>query len=224
MSQPPTERTRVRRSAKRGIYDKETVYAIVDAAYVGTVAYAAAGKVRQIPMAIWREGDALYIHGSTASGLMRDLAAGAEACIAVTHLDGLVLARSAFHHSMNYRSVVLYGKGREVVEAEAKERALDAFMNHLTPGRLSEVRPPTAQELKGTMVLAFPLDEASAKIRTGGPIDDEEDYKLPVWAGQVPLKLVTGEPLPDDRLKSGTATPAYLEGLPHEREAALSTT
>ena len=217
MSQPPSDRTRVRRSPNRGAYDRETIHSIIDAAYVGTVAYVANGMVRQIPMAVWREGDALYIHGSTASTLMRDLAAGAEACIAVTHLDGLVLARSAFHHSMNYRAVILYGKGREVVDADAKEKSLDAFMEHLMPGRLDEVRPPSRQELKGTMVLAYDLKEAAAKIRTGGPNDDEPDMALPVWAGQVPLQLATGQAVADERLAAGTAVPGYLAQLPHER-------
>lgn len=193
---PVTERTKVRRLPKRGAYDRETIHAILDEALTCHVGFVVDTAPVVIPTIHWRDGDTLYVHGSAASRMLRRLNEGVEACVTVTLLDGLVLARSAFHHSMNYRSVVVFGRAREVT-GEEKVRALEALVEHVVRGRSSEVRPPNEAELRGTTVLALPLDEASAKIRTGGPVDDEEDYALPVWAGVVPVRLTYGDPIPD---------------------------
>ncbi|HEX2832254.1 MAG TPA: pyridoxamine 5'-phosphate oxidase family protein [Thermoanaerobaculia bacterium] len=193
---PVTERTRVRRLPKRGDYELETIHAILDEALLCHVGFVVDGSPVVIPTIHWREGDQLYFHGSAASRMLRTLKVGVEACVTVTLLDGLVLARSAFHHSMNYRSVVVFGTAR-VVEGDEKLRALDALVEHVVKGRSQEVRPPNEVELKQTLVLALPIEEASAKIRTGGPVDDEEDYALPVWAGVLPLKLTPQEPIAD---------------------------
>ncbi|MGF2531412.1 pyridoxamine 5'-phosphate oxidase family protein, partial [Ralstonia pseudosolanacearum] len=184
-SPPPSARTRVRRVAQRGCYDRATLYAIIDAAYVCHLAFADAQGVHCIPTACWREGDHLYIHGSNGSRMLKLAADGAQVCVTITHLDGLVLARSAFHHSMNYRSAVIYG-AFEAVDGAAKAAALDTFVDFIAPGRAREVRPGNAKELAATTVLRIPLDEAAAKIRTGGPKDDEADLGLPVWAGVLP--------------------------------------
>lgn len=203
---PVTDRTKVRRLPKRGTYERETIHAIIDEALICHVGFivapegapgaAGAGAPVVIPTIHWRDGDTLYVHGSAASRMLRRLNEGVEACVTITLLDGLVLARSAFHHSMNYRSVVVFGRAREVT-GEEKVRALDALVEHVMRGRSSEVRSPNEAELRGTTVLALPLDEASAKIRSGGPVDDEEDYALPVWAGVVPVRLTYGEPVAD---------------------------
>lgn len=194
-----TERTRVRRLANRASYDLETIHSILDEALICHVGFAVEGKPVVIPTIHWREGNQLYFHGSVASRMLRNLRDGVDACVTVTLLDGLVLARSAFHHSMNYRSVVVFGKAREVSDREEKLRALTALVEHVVPGRSPIVRAPNESELRQTLVLALPIEEASAKIRTGGPVDDEDDYALPVWAGVVPLTLVKGEPVEDRR-------------------------
>jgi nitroimidazol reductase NimA-like FMN-containing flavoprotein (pyridoxamine 5'-phosphate oxidase superfamily) len=193
----PTDRTRVRRLPKRGAYDRETIHAILDEALVCHAGFVVDGAPVVIPTIHWRDGDTLYLHGSAASRMLRTLREGVEACVTVTLVDGLVLARSAFHHSMNYRSVVVFGRARVVESDEERLRALDALVEHVVRGRSREVRPPNEAELRQTMVLALPLDEASAKIRTGGPVDDEEDYVLPVWAGVLPLAVTPGEPIAD---------------------------
>jgi hypothetical protein len=163
-----------------------------------------------IPTSYGRKGDTLYLHGSPGSRMFRALGKGADVCITVTLLDGLVLARSAFHHSMNYRSVVIFGKATPLEDAAAKRAALRAFTEHVAPGRWQEIRQPSEKELQSTTVLAIPLKEVSAKVRTGPPIDDEQDYALPVWAGILPLELTPATPLPDDRLPKGTAVPDYV--------------
>lgn len=185
-----TERTRVRRLPKRASYDAATIYAILDEALICHVGFAVDGRPVVIPTIHWREGDRLYIHGSAASHMLRSLKEGIEACVTVTLLDGLVMARSAFHHSMNYRSVVVFGKAEEVTDREQKLHTLERLVEHIAPGRSAEVRAPNESELRQTLVLSLPIDEASAKIRTGPPIDDEEDYALPVWAGVIPLQMV----------------------------------
>ena len=196
-----TPRTTVRRMADRGVYDREAIYAILDEAlicHVGFVVPADNGvQPVVIPTIHVRVGDTLYFHGSAASRMLRSLRGGVEACVTVTLLDGLVLARSAFHHSMNYRSVVVLGKGREVTDRKEKLRALDALVEHVVPGRAAVVRAPNEMEIKQTLVIALPLAEASAKVRTGPPVDDEADYALDVWAGVVPMALVKGEPVED---------------------------
>jgi uncharacterized protein len=185
---PPTPRTRIRRVADRGRYDAETVTRIIDAAWHCHVAFSAQNEVHCIPMACWRQGDTLYIHGSNGSRLMKTLAAGANACVTITHLDGLVLARSAFHHSMNYRSVVIYGRCRQLSDAE-KFTALEHFIARIAPRRALEARPPDRNELAATLILALPIAEAAAKIREGGPKDDLADMPRPTWAGILPLRL-----------------------------------
>jgi nitroimidazol reductase NimA-like FMN-containing flavoprotein (pyridoxamine 5'-phosphate oxidase superfamily) len=193
-----TEKTKVRRLSSRGAYDTETIYAILDEALICHVGFAVDGQPFVIPTIHWRDGDTLYLHGSAASRMLRTLRGGVDACVTVTLLDGLVMARSAFHHSMNYRSVVVFGKAREVAEREEKLRALERLVEHIAPGRSAEVRGPSESELRQTLVLALPLHEASAKIRTGPPVDDVDDYKLPVWAGVVPMRMVRGEAIEDE--------------------------
>jgi nitroimidazol reductase NimA-like FMN-containing flavoprotein (pyridoxamine 5'-phosphate oxidase superfamily) len=190
-----TERTKVRRLPARASYQREAIYAILDEALICHVGFSVDGQPFVIPTIHWRDGDTLYFHGSAASRMLRTLRGGVDACVTVTLLDGLVLARSAFHHSMNYRSVVVFGKAREVTDREEKERALQTLVEHITPERAAAVRPPNEIELRQTLVLALPLHEASAKTRSGPPVDDEADYALPVWAGVVPVSLVRGEPV-----------------------------
>lgn len=192
----PTERTTVRRRANRGRYDAETVHAVLDEGLVCHLAVADDEGPIVLPTGYVRIGDEVVVHGSAANRLLRLAADGRPVCLTVTLLDGLVLARSAFNHSMNYRSVVAFGRAR-VLEGEEKERALAAFVEHMVPGRSAEARPPTARELDATLVLALPLREASAKVRTGPPHDDEADMVLDVWAGVIPLALVQGEPVRD---------------------------
>lgn len=207
----PTARTTVRRLPKRAVYDVAAVHAILDEALVCHVSFAHEGGPVTLPMAYGRKGGTLYLHGSAGSRMLGALRGGAPACVAVTLLDGLVLARSAFHHSMNYRSVVLFGRARELRDAAEKTAALCALTEHLTPGRWHDVRRPSKSELARTTVLAFPIEECSAKVRVGPPMDEEEDYARPTWAGVVPLRLETGPPLDDPRLLPGVALPGYLD-------------
>lgn len=206
-----TPRSRVKRMPARGRHDFDTVAAILDAGFLCHVGYVIEGKPYVTPTSYWREGDHVYWHGSSASRMLRALEGGIQACLTVSLIDGLVLARSAFNHSMNYRSVVVLGRARLVEGVDERAAALEAFTERLIPGRWDEVRPPTRQELKGTRVLALRLDEASAKVREGAPVDDAEDYALDAWAGVVPLRLTRGEPEPDPRLREGIAVPASVE-------------
>ncbi len=209
----PTARTTLRRLPKRGSFERETVYAILDEGFVCHVGFVVEGQPFVIPTAYGRRGDVLYLHGARASRMQKALAAGADVCVTVTLVDGLVLARSAFHHSINYRSVVVFGRARVVESEEEKNAALEAFTEHVMPGRWADVRWPTAQELAATTVLALPLEEASAKVRTGPPVDDEEDYELSVWAGVLPLSVEPGAPVADPRLRDATPAPAYVESF-----------
>src|SRR4051812_19778649 len=195
-----TPRTKLTRVPQRGSHDRETIDAILDEALIGHVAWVQDGRPAVIPTLIARDGDALLIHGSSASRTLRALRAGLDACVEVTHVDGLVLARSAFHHSMNYRSAILYGTLEPVEDAA---RALEIFTEKLVPGRWEHVRWPNRKELKGTAVLSMPITEGSTKIRTGPPVDDDEDYELETWAGVVPLRLVADAPTPDPALRDG---------------------
>jgi nitroimidazol reductase NimA-like FMN-containing flavoprotein (pyridoxamine 5'-phosphate oxidase superfamily) len=206
----PTSRSKVKRLPKRGAYDHATVHAVLDAGLLGHVGYVMDGQPFVTPTAYWREGTTLYWHGSSASRMLRHLEAGMPACLAASHLDGLVMARAGFHHSINYRSVMAFGTARLVADAGEKLAALEAFVARLYPGRWDAVRPPTVQELKGTKVIAMEIDEASAKIRSGAPVDDEEDYALPTWAGVIPVRQVIGEAIDDPRLASGIAFPSHL--------------
>lgn len=195
----PSPRTTVKRRAERGRYDHETVHAILDEAYICHVGFVHDGAPVVLPTMHARIGDRLFIHGSAASRMLRTLARGIEACVTVTLLDGLVLARSAFHHSMNYRSVVVFGTANVVGDGDGDEKlaAMRALLERVRPGRWDEARQPNDVELRQTLIIAMPLDEASAKVRTGPPIDDEDDYALGVWAGVVPLRLESGEPIAD---------------------------
>jgi nitroimidazol reductase NimA-like FMN-containing flavoprotein (pyridoxamine 5'-phosphate oxidase superfamily) len=199
----PTARTQVKRLPKRGVYDRASVYAILDEGLICHIGFTADSQTYVIPTGYVRAGERIYIHGSPASRMLGALKTGIDICFTVTLLDGLVLARSAFHHSMNYRSVVVLGRAHLVTDPAEKQSALQAFVEHVVPGRWQEARQPTEKELQATYVLALPLDQASAKVRMGPPIDDEEDYALPVWAGVVPLRVGTGEPVPDPRLIPG---------------------
>jgi nitroimidazol reductase NimA-like FMN-containing flavoprotein (pyridoxamine 5'-phosphate oxidase superfamily) len=191
----------LKRGAARARYEAEAVREILRDGLYCHVGVVVDGYPAIIPTAYAVVDDALCIHGSTANRVMRALRDGAEACVNVTLLDGLVMARSAFHHSVNYRSVVLYGRAHEVTEPAAKTRALSALVDHVVPGRSAAVRPPDRDELLRTLVLALPLEEASAKVRTGPPVDEEADYSLEVWAGVIPLRTVAGEPVPDPQTK-----------------------
>ena len=192
-----TETTRVKRLAKRGTYDRAVVHAILDEAPLCHVALLAEGRPRLLPTLHWRIGERLFIHGNSKNGLFQAMRAGAEAAVAVTLIDGWVLARSAFHHSANYRSVMAVGRFHEVTDPAELDAAYEAMMNKIHPGRWAEVRWPNAVEMKQTAMMAMDLVEVSAKIRSGPPVDDAEDYALPVWAGVVPLTLARGEPIPD---------------------------
>jgi nitroimidazol reductase NimA-like FMN-containing flavoprotein (pyridoxamine 5'-phosphate oxidase superfamily) len=192
-----TDRTRVRRLPNRGSYDRATVNAVLDAGFVCHVGFIDDGQPYVIPTGYARADDRIYIHGSTASRMVQSLGSGIDVCVTVTLVDGFVLARSAFHHSVNYRSVIVFGRARAVTDPDEKLDALRRFTNHLVAGRFEEARRPTEQELKATAVLALALEEASAKVRTGPPVDDEEDYALQIWAGVIPLVTTTGEPVPD---------------------------
>jgi nitroimidazol reductase NimA-like FMN-containing flavoprotein (pyridoxamine 5'-phosphate oxidase superfamily) len=209
MTFPQTNRTTLKRLPKRGQYERESVYCILDEGFICHVGFAVEGQPFVIPTGYARLDDTLYIHGSQASRMLRTLADGVDVCVTVTLIDGLVLARSAFHHSMNYRSVVVFGRATVIDDKDEKLAALFSFSEHVVRGRWEDVRNPTEQELKATTVLSLPLLEASAKVRTGPPLDDEEDYSLPVWAGVIPLRLVAGEPTNDPRLPEGIEAPGY---------------
>ena len=209
MDFPKTKRTTLKRLAKRGVYDRNNIYEILDEGFICHVGFAVDGKPVVIPTGYARIEDRLYVHGSQASRMLRTLSQGVDVCVTVTLVDGLVLARSAFHHSINYRSVVIFGRASLVEDPETKLAALFAFSEHVIPGRWTEVRAPTQEELRATSVLSLELTEASAKVRSGPPLDDEEDYSLPVWAGVIPLQVSSGAPLNDPRLPDGIAVPSY---------------
>ena len=210
----PTDRTTVRRLPARGSYDRALIHSILDEAPVCHVGFVVDGRPFVIPTLHVRVGDRLYMHGSPGSRMLKAMAGGVEVCVNVTVVDGLVLARSAFHHSMNYRSVVVLGTAQAVDDPDEKTRVLHALSEHLVPGRWRDVRGPAPGELKATSVLSLPIDEASAKVRTGPPVDDEEDYALPAWAGVVPLSLKAGEPVPCPRLSPGIELPSYARSYP----------
>lgn len=207
----PTQRTQVKRLPDRGAYDSETVFRILDEGLICHVGFSVDEQPFVIPTGYARVNDTLYIHGSAASRMLRTMAEGVQVCVTVTLLDGLVLARSAFHHSMNYRSVVMLGHATLISDSAEKVKALEAFTEHIVRGRWNDVRLPTEAELKATTVLALPLAEVSAKIRTGPPKDDAEDYQLPIWAGIVPLTITQGTPVGDPRLSAGLEPPSYAK-------------
>ena len=213
MSQyPVTDKTKITRLPKRGVYEKAAIHAILDEALYCTLAYANDGQAFQIPTGFCRIDEKLYIHGSVGSFYMRELASKKiPVCLSATLIDGLVLARSAFHHSVNYRSVVVFSTPERVIDKQELYKVLEVFTEKMCPGRWSDVRKPTDNEWKETMVISFELHEASAKVRTGPPKDDEEDYALNVWAGVQELKLIKGKLVPDEELKAGVKVPGYLK-------------
>ncbi|HET6949337.1 MAG TPA: pyridoxamine 5'-phosphate oxidase family protein [Acidimicrobiales bacterium] len=206
---PPSARTTVRRLPERGSYDRATAHAILDEGLVAHVGLTTDDGPVVIPLLYGRDGDRLLLHGSAASRLLRGGAKGAEMCVTVTLVDGLVLARSAFHHSMNYRSVVAFGRATPVTDPDEKRAALDRLVEHIVPGRTADARPPADKEIRATLVLALPLDECSVKVRTGGPNDEDEDMDLPVWAGVVPLSTVAGAPVAAGDLRVAVPVPGY---------------
>jgi uncharacterized protein len=202
-----TERSRVRRIPKRGLYDRDTINAILDAHFLCQVAVVHQGVPHIIPTLYARDGDRVILHGSSKNHLLSALRDGAECCLSVTLLDGIVVARSAFHHSANYRSVTLYGQGQAITAPDERMRAFEVLTNYLLPGRWDECRPPNPTELKATLVIALPITEGSAKVRSGPPIDDEEDYQSNYWAGLIPLETRALDPIPDPLLKRGIEVP-----------------
>jgi nitroimidazol reductase NimA-like FMN-containing flavoprotein (pyridoxamine 5'-phosphate oxidase superfamily) len=208
MTYRPTARTRIRRLPERAAYDRATVHAILDEGFLCHVGFVVDGQVYVIPTGFVRVDETVYLHGSTGSRI--GLRPGMPVCVTITLLDGIVLARAAFHHSFQYRSAVILGTTRLVTDREEKNAALNALVEHIVPGRSADVRGGNVQELAATAVLALPLAEASAKVRTGDPKDEEEDYDLPVWAGILPLALEPGEPIPDSRLNPGIRVPPYV--------------
>ena len=208
-----TTRNTVLRQAARGHYDQKTVYSILDEGYLCHAGFSVGGRPFVIPTLYARSGDSVFIHGSAVSRMLKEFEKGIDVCITVTLVDGIVLARSAFHHSMNYRSVLVFGKGRLVKETEEKLRVLEKISENLLPGRWKDSRKPTRKELDVTSVIKIPISEASAKIRKGDPSDDQRDYELPIWAGVLPIETGFGTPLPDTRLADGIDLPDYLETL-----------
>lgn len=208
-------RTRVVRGPNRANYDRETIHAIIDDAIICHVGTVIDGRPVMIPTAHWRVGERIYIHGASKNRILAAIANGAEACLCITHLDGLVMARSAFHHSANYRSVITYGKGEAVTDPAGKMEHSRLFVEKLEKGRWDKIREPDIQELKATLFVGFDLTEVSAKIRTGDPVDDDEDYALPVWAGVVPCGNVWGDPIDDTRLDPALADdPRVVPSVP----------
>lgn len=207
---PITDRNKVKVQPKRGCYDRPTIYQILDEALVVHVGFIASQQPFVIPMGFGRDGDRLYLHGATASRMLNHLEQGIEMCVTATLLDGIVVARSLFHHSMNYRSVVLFGRATLVETDDEKIHALKVLSNHIVPGQWEQARRPSPQEVNGTTVLTFPIEEGSAKIRKGDPVDAPNDYALPVWAGQLPLKLTAGTPIPDAKLSPDITLPENL--------------
>ena len=205
-----TDRTTLQRLPNRGVYDRASIHSILDEGLICHVGFVVDGQPFVIPTIHVRVGEQLFFHGSPASRMLRALEQGVEVCVTVTLLDGLVLARSAFHHSMNYRSAVVFGRAMPVESSEEKLHVLRALSDHLIKGRWQEVRSPSPSELKGTLVLSLPIDEASAKVRAGPPVDDEDDYGLPVWAGVLPLSLAAGEAVADPRLAQECVVPCYI--------------
>jgi len=217
-TQFPTPRTRVVREPHRGVYDREEVYKILDEAFLCHVGFSVDGQPFVIPTSYGRKDANLYIHGSAASRMLKQMKAGVDVCVTVTLLDGLVLARSVFNHSMNYRSVVILGKAELVDDPEEKLAALRTISEHILPGRWDDSRQPNDRELKQTAVLRVPIEEFSAKVRTGPPMDDEEDYSFPTWAGVIPLEMKSSAPIPDPLLDPKREAPSYVTNYSRHRQ------
>lgn len=216
-NQTPTQRTRVVREPQRAVYDRETVYRILDEGFICHVGFVVDGQSFVIPTSYGRKDAYLYIHGSAASRMLRNMKESVRVCVTVTLLDGLVLARSVFNHSMNYRSVVVLGKATLVEDREEKLAALRVLSEHIIPGRWDDARQPNEQELKATFVLRLPIEEFSAKVRTGPPEDDAADYSFPTWAGVIPLQVRVGEPISDARLDEERVIPEYVRKYSRSR-------
>jgi nitroimidazol reductase NimA-like FMN-containing flavoprotein (pyridoxamine 5'-phosphate oxidase superfamily) len=210
-NESPTPRTRITREPERAVYDRDAAYKILDEGLVCHVGFVADGQPFVIPTSYGRKGDHLYIHGSAASRMLRTLDQGAPVCVTVTLLDGLVLARSIFNHSMNYRSVVVLGTAVAVTDPQEKLEALRILSEHILPGRWADARQPSDKELKATLVMRVPIEEFSAKVRQGPVVDDAEDYSFPAWAGVIPLEMIAGEPVSDARLQPGCEVPQYAK-------------
>jgi nitroimidazol reductase NimA-like FMN-containing flavoprotein (pyridoxamine 5'-phosphate oxidase superfamily) len=219
MAQPnaPSARTRLVREPDRAVYDRAAAYKILDEGFICDVGFVVEGQPFVIPTGYGRVGDSLYIHGSAASRMLRRVDEGVAVCVTVTLLDGIVLARSIFNHSMNYRSVVILGTARAVTDANEKLEALRLLSEHILPGRWAESRQPNEKELKATLVMRLPIEEFSAKVRQGPAVDDEEDYSFPTWAGVIPLALVPGEPIDDARVMPGLTAPEYAQAYTRKR-------
>lgn len=217
MTAAPSKRTEVRRLPERGSYDSDLICSILDEALICHVGFVSGGTPVVIPTVHARIGDVLYLHGSPASRMLRAMRSGQSISVNVTLVDGVVVARAAFHNSMNYRSVVIFGEPRIVDDPDEKRDALEAITNHVIAGRWADSRPMTSKEQKATLVAAVPITEASAKVRSGGPRDDPADYDLPIWAGVVPLATVPGEPIADPQLRTDVAVPEYVEGYSRRR-------
>ena len=209
-SGPPSPRTQVRRLADRGRYDPASIHAILDEGFVCHVGFLSDSSPVVIPTAYARVDDHLYLHGAPANAALQVAGSGRPLCVTVTLIDGLVFARSAFHHSINYRSVVIFATADEVTDPDEKRAALIAVVDHVAPGRGADARPPTDSELRATRLIRLPIDEASAKVRTGGPVDDPEDLQLPIWAGHLPFRVETGPPVPADDLVVAAPVPDYV--------------
>jgi len=214
----PTTRTRVVREPDRAVYDRDEVYRLLDEGFICHVGFAVDGQPFVIPTSYGRKDANLYVHGSAASRMLRQLKTAVPVCVTVTLLDGLVLARSVFNHSMNYRSAVILGKASLVDNAQEKLAALRVLSEHILPGRWDDARQPNERELKATSVLRVPIEEFSAKVRTGPPIDDEEDYSFPAWAGVIPLEMTVGQAINDPRLETNRAVPEYVSNYSRRRE------
>jgi nitroimidazol reductase NimA-like FMN-containing flavoprotein (pyridoxamine 5'-phosphate oxidase superfamily) len=221
-TQMPTQRTRVVREPDRGVYDRETVYRILDEGFICHVGFSVDGQPFVIPTSYGRKDSNLYIHGSAASRMLRQMKQSVPVCVTITLLDGLVLARSVFNHSMNYRSVVVLGKATLVDDPAEKLAALRVLAEHILPGRWDDARQPNEREVKATSVLRLPIEEFSAKVRTGPPIDDEEDYSFPTWAGVIPLELSVGAAIPDPRIDTNRGLPEYVENYSRPRSRQIT--
>ena len=219
MSAAPSRRTRVKRLPERGSYDRATIDAILDEGFVCHLGFVHDGYPVVIPTAYARSGDTIYVHGSAGSRMLRELAKEIEVCLTVTLVDGLVLARSAFHHSINYRSVVVFGRARLVEDQVERAAGFEAVVEHLVPGRWDDTRLPNEKELATTRLLALSLEEASAKVRSGPPVDDDEDYDLHHWAGVIPLQLTVQPPVPDPRQDGSVAAPRYVSSYRRPSQA-----
>ncbi|MBZ5599558.1 MAG: pyridoxamine 5'-phosphate oxidase family protein [Acidobacteriia bacterium] len=217
MSEPSSPRTRVVREPERGVYDRAAAYRILDEGFICHVGFVVDGQPFVIPTGYGRAGDNLYIHGSAASRMLRRIDQGVPVCVTVTLLDGLVLARSIFNHSMNYRSVVVLGTAVAVADPKEKLEALRLLSEHILPGRWAEARQPNEREIKATLVMRLPITEFSAKVRQGPPIDDEEDYGFPTWAGVIPLEMIAAAPINDPRLDPKTRVPGYALSYSRKR-------